>query len=269
MCWGVPGRVVEVNDMLAKVDVGGTVVDAVISVDDVNVGDYVVVHAGAVIGKLSEEEFVSNLAALAELQLVNYIDEGLSEAEARERVLSDLRKVLSGMGLDLSKYVNVLSGITGSGEFADAGEVAEVSVPKVAYVQRYRTSLSDTDYLQAVHYTNYFRYCERVWMELLNSIGFSYTTLIHKYGVFLPTVEVGGKVLSPTRMDNDIEVYAWVEDIGVKQIRWRCVIKNLTSNRVVADIYHIVKCSDTALTQSVELPRELVERLSKYLTTPK
>ncbi|MEM0505517.1 MAG: HypC/HybG/HupF family hydrogenase formation chaperone [Sulfolobales archaeon] len=95
MCWGIPGRVVEVEGMYAKVDVGGTLIDAVLGVDDISVGDYVVVHAGLVVGKLSREEFIESLQTLMELQVANYVDEGLSESEARKIVLEKFRSVLS------------------------------------------------------------------------------------------------------------------------------------------------------------------------------
>jgi len=57
MCLGVPGRVVEIEKKVAKVDVGGIVRD--ISLDlcpDVSVGEYVLIHTGFAIQKVDEEE---------------------------------------------------------------------------------------------------------------------------------------------------------------------------------------------------------------------
>ncbi len=58
MCLGVPGVVVELKDHEAVVDFGGVrkTVDAFL-VEDLKPGDYVIVHAGAIIAKISEEEF--------------------------------------------------------------------------------------------------------------------------------------------------------------------------------------------------------------------
>lgn len=60
MCLGVPGVVVEVKDREAVVDFGGVrkIVDAFL-VENLKPGDYVIVHAGAIIAKISEEEFKS------------------------------------------------------------------------------------------------------------------------------------------------------------------------------------------------------------------
>lgn len=263
MCWGVPGKIVEINGMYAKVNVGGTIVDAILSVEDVNVGDYVVVHAGLVVGKLSEEEFINNLAVLAELQVSNYISEGLDEVSAREKVIKEFNDMASSLGINLRNYRGVLSNLT-SNSLSDLGSEGDVKAPPNVYVYRLRTTLSDTDYLQVVHYSNYFKFCERAWSELLSSLGFSYSRLIHEYGIFIPTTEISGRILRPSRLDNDLEIYVWIESLSSKSIRWKCVIRNVTSGNISAELTHIALCTDTALTQSLELPRELVEMLMKY-----
>jgi len=57
MCLAIPAKVTEVNGDLAKVDFGGGVVREVnISLVDVNVGDYVLVHAGYAIQVIDKEE---------------------------------------------------------------------------------------------------------------------------------------------------------------------------------------------------------------------
>lgn len=55
MCLAVPGKVVEINGHTARVDYGGVVREANISLVDVDVGDYVLVHAGFAIQKVDEE----------------------------------------------------------------------------------------------------------------------------------------------------------------------------------------------------------------------
>ncbi|MFP3269149.1 MAG: HypC/HybG/HupF family hydrogenase formation chaperone [Desulfurococcales archaeon] len=59
MCLGVIGKVVEIDEetKLAKVDVGGAIIQADSSFEDVSVGDYVVVHAGVIISKSTEEDY--------------------------------------------------------------------------------------------------------------------------------------------------------------------------------------------------------------------
>ncbi len=56
MCVASPGKVVEINDNVAKIDYNGNIVNANIGIVDVKVGDYVLVHAGLVIQTVKESE---------------------------------------------------------------------------------------------------------------------------------------------------------------------------------------------------------------------
>lgn len=68
MCLGVPGRIVEIEKNVAKVDVGGILRD--ISLDlcpDVSIGEYVLIHTGFAIHKVDEAEAQETLKLLNEL----------------------------------------------------------------------------------------------------------------------------------------------------------------------------------------------------------
>lgn len=68
MCLGVPARVIKVKENTAIVDYGGGFqreVDMLLQ-PDVREGDYVIVHAGAIIAKLREEEAVEILRLINE-----------------------------------------------------------------------------------------------------------------------------------------------------------------------------------------------------------
>ena len=57
MCLGIPGKVIKINDTVAKVDITGAIKEAnLMLVDDIKVGDYVIVHAGFAIHKVNERE---------------------------------------------------------------------------------------------------------------------------------------------------------------------------------------------------------------------
>lgn len=69
MCLAVPARVVELADNdQADIDVGGTRNRISLAlVDDVAVGDYVIVHTGFAIARLDVEEAEKTLALFAEI----------------------------------------------------------------------------------------------------------------------------------------------------------------------------------------------------------
>ena len=56
MCVALPGKVIEIKERDAIVDFNGNQVTARAGLVDVNVGDYVLVHAGCVIQKVSKQD---------------------------------------------------------------------------------------------------------------------------------------------------------------------------------------------------------------------
>lgn len=69
MCLAIPARVVElVANEMAVVDLNGVRKDISLAmVEDVAVGDYVIVHVGFALTKLSPEEAEKTLALFAEM----------------------------------------------------------------------------------------------------------------------------------------------------------------------------------------------------------
>ena len=87
MCLSVPAKVIEINGESAKVSVGGTEYDASLQiVDNVKVGDYVLLHTGFAIQKLNEEEAIESLKLFEEYEKLNIkMDE--EEKEKRKRII--------------------------------------------------------------------------------------------------------------------------------------------------------------------------------------
>lgn len=56
MCVALPGKVIEIKDRDAVVDFNGNQVTARAGLVEVKVGDYVLVHAGCVIQKVTQQE---------------------------------------------------------------------------------------------------------------------------------------------------------------------------------------------------------------------
>jgi hydrogenase expression/formation protein HypC len=71
MCLAIPARVVEINDSdQAIVDLGGVRKDVSLAlVEDVKVGDYVIIHVGYALTRLDPDEAEKTLALMAEAGL--------------------------------------------------------------------------------------------------------------------------------------------------------------------------------------------------------
>jgi len=74
VCLSIPAMVVSVSGDMAEVSVGGALFSAGLQmVENVSVGDYVLLHAGFAIEKLKEED------ALETLRLLKEIDDTMAE----------------------------------------------------------------------------------------------------------------------------------------------------------------------------------------------
>ncbi len=68
MCLGVPAKILETGDGTAIVELGGVRREiSSMLIDDVSVGEWVIIHAGFAIEKLSEEEAERTLALFREI----------------------------------------------------------------------------------------------------------------------------------------------------------------------------------------------------------
>lgn len=76
MCLAIPTRIIDIDHMMATVDVQGARREAnlILLPEDVSVGDYVLVHAGFAIQKVDEE------AAMETMKIINEMI-ALMEAE--------------------------------------------------------------------------------------------------------------------------------------------------------------------------------------------
>ena len=89
MCLAVPARVIKMDGDNAKLDYGGIIRDANISLVSPKIGDYVIVHAGYAIQILDTEEAARTLDVWNEyFEFLDGLDEA-AEQTAESTMLSD------------------------------------------------------------------------------------------------------------------------------------------------------------------------------------
>ena len=76
MCLGVPGKIIEKYEIektrMGKVDFDGVTLEVCLeAVSNAEIGDYVIVHAGFAISKLTQEEAAETLSYLREIDEIN------------------------------------------------------------------------------------------------------------------------------------------------------------------------------------------------------
>ena len=87
MCLSIPAKVISIDGKTAVVSVGGAEYEANLEmVEDVKVGDYILLHTGLAIEKLSEEDALESLKVFEEFaDLNNELDE--EEKETGQRIV--------------------------------------------------------------------------------------------------------------------------------------------------------------------------------------
>lgn len=69
MCIAMPGKIVELDGMKAKVDFKGTVVNVNVGLIDAKVGDYALVHAGCAIEIMSKDKAIELIELFESLEM--------------------------------------------------------------------------------------------------------------------------------------------------------------------------------------------------------
>jgi hydrogenase expression/formation protein HypC len=68
MCLGVPAKVLKIEGSIAQASIGGSIIDISLKlVEDIKIGDYVLVHTGFALEKIDEKEAQETLGMLKEL----------------------------------------------------------------------------------------------------------------------------------------------------------------------------------------------------------
>jgi hydrogenase expression/formation protein HypC len=69
MCLSIPAKILSIDGQTAKASVGGAIVNASLHlVDDAEVGDYILIHTGFALQKISEEEALETIRLIRDLQ---------------------------------------------------------------------------------------------------------------------------------------------------------------------------------------------------------
>jgi hydrogenase expression/formation protein HypC len=69
MCLGIPARILSIEGSTARASVGGAIVNAsLLLVDDAKEGDYILIHTGFALQKISEKEALETIRIIRELE---------------------------------------------------------------------------------------------------------------------------------------------------------------------------------------------------------
>ncbi len=69
MCLSIPAKIISIEGKTARASVGGTIINVGLHmIDDIKVGDYVLVHTGFALQKISDVEAQETLKLIKEME---------------------------------------------------------------------------------------------------------------------------------------------------------------------------------------------------------
>ena len=69
MCLSIPAKILSIDGNMARASVGGAIVNTSLHlVEDLQPGDYVLIHTGFALQKISEEEALETIRIIRELE---------------------------------------------------------------------------------------------------------------------------------------------------------------------------------------------------------
>jgi acyl-CoA thioester hydrolase len=126
-----------------------------------------------------------------------------------------------------------------------------------------RVTWADTDAAQVVHYSNYFRFFERVEEEFYAHLGFSFIDIATR-GLWFPRVEAFCRYKKPAEFNDLIEVELTIEELKEKSIRYGFKVFNKESEALLAEGYVVIVVADKQTQKAVSIPKEIVEKLKAF-----
>jgi hydrogenase expression/formation protein HypC len=69
MCLSIPAKIISIEGKTARASVGGTIINVGLHmIDDIKEGDYILVHAGFALQKISDDEAQETLKLIREME---------------------------------------------------------------------------------------------------------------------------------------------------------------------------------------------------------
>jgi acyl-CoA thioester hydrolase len=124
---------------------------------------------------------------------------------------------------------------------------------------KFRITWSETDALAVMHFSNYFRLCERAEEEFSNIMGFSFDG-----SVMFPRVKAFCEYKFPLKYNDYAVVELEIKEIGKGHITYRYNIYNETEKRD-ASYCEITVASIDKNFKPIPIPNKYIERLEKFI----
>jgi YbgC/YbaW family acyl-CoA thioester hydrolase len=127
-----------------------------------------------------------------------------------------------------------------------------------------RVRWGDVDAAGIIFYGAYIRFFEIAETELFRAVGLPYPVMFEELDVWLPRVHLECDFHHVARLDDLLEVSAYVGRIGNKSIRLEFEVRRKGDELLIADAHFVLATVKRDTFETVAIPAELRTRLALY-----
>jgi acyl-CoA thioester hydrolase len=125
----------------------------------------------------------------------------------------------------------------------------------------HRVRYGETDQMGYVYYGNYAQYCEAGRVELIRSLGMTYSDM-EKSGIAMPVVSMNVQYLRPVFYDDLITITTYIPTIPDKNITFHTDIFN-GQDKLTTKVEVTLCFYDIEKKKTVQCPESLISLLGK------
>ena len=127
-----------------------------------------------------------------------------------------------------------------------------------------RVRWGDVDAARIIFYGAYIRFFEFAETELFRAAGLAYGVMFDEMDIWLPRAHLECDFRRAARLDDLLEVCAYVGRVGRKSLRLDFEVRRKGEEEIIADAHFVLVAVRRGTFESVPVPEELKRHLATY-----
>jgi YbgC/YbaW family acyl-CoA thioester hydrolase len=132
------------------------------------------------------------------------------------------------------------------------------------YTIEERVRWGDVDAARIIFYGAYIRFFEFAETELFRSVGLPYSVMFEELDVWLPRVHLECDFRRAAKLDDLLEVSAFVGRFGTKSMHLNFEVRRKGEDELIADAHFVLAAVKRDTFETVAIPEALKSRLAPY-----
>ena len=132
---------------------------------------------------------------------------------------------------------------------------------KYPFHAKYNVAFRDIDMHGVLHHSNYYYYCEKARVGLLEASGISYNSVINM-GVGIVLIESRLQYFAPVKFDDLLEITLGVNELG--RTSFKILYSLEVAGKKVSEGHTHHVCINLNSGKPVKIPPKLIEAMGKY-----